>query len=805
MEYNVLHFGADPDGINDSTNAFKQALLACDNKHNLYVPTGRYIIKDSLDVTCRVLRGDAPFVDSSSGGTTLYFSPTSPTDLMPCLRAGSGIIRDIMVWGATSYSLPNLANWIDKTLFDQDRYEMFVAGQVAIGVYGGATLTFENVRTRNIKVGLLLNNNVGHVTSRDCTWSGLAGVYVKTNNYDYTFERGNINGTFCGILIGTSGNSGLGGAFWNVHAGFSPYGIYQCIDDGGARIDPVGLTGSLDFLQFEVCGEAAIKLLNNATSNGLDINGFGFSWASHIQSGGTGWLFALPDTLKPLNEKQKYAAYLGKIGANVRIESYSAALKKSGAPGAIGSVYIHQLANSAILSGVNVSQATIANRIDEAYTTLDLKTVLDERQHRRNSPPGLNLLQNVNDPANWKVSGTGATIEVVSDLSTLPVPLSPAIKQTVGASPVVLKITPNGVDKPNLKIKFRGTSGSLDQGPVQLDTGRDVAYSIFIQGGLSNSSYSARISGGANGDEYLYPYAIGGAFSSWVQAVGRGQRTTDGQYIQFYIAELPATAPTYICGAMVTYDDVAPFSPGDKHYFEQGVLIGNELQADNYVGRVNGYDVPVVRSPRNIPYKVAIDDSGALISPLPFAGLAYDTFVRADASSLGSAPAGGSWTVSGAWAIVSNEAANTSDVDGNAATLALPGVDYAISCKVKGQLTGGVRMASLTFRRVNASNQFWLSIDATSIKLNRRVANTAATPQTYLFAFTNDTYYTLKVICKGRRIRVYVNNMIAIDHSVSDTEHAATGTGQNAGLYLLKSGSPTIAARWSNFIVEPNA
>ncbi|MFD2330391.1 glycosyl hydrolase family 28-related protein [Cohnella sp. GCM10020058] len=804
MEFNVLDYGADPTGATDSTNAFKTALLACDKKHNLYIPSGTYVITDTLDVNCRSFRGDAPYVDSGSGGTTINFFPVNPTDLMPCLRVGGtdAVVRDIMVWGPTAYSLVNLANWVDKTWFDQDRYEMFATGPAAIGVYGGSTAIFQNVRTRNIKVGLLLNNNVGHITSRDCTWSGLAGVYVKTNNYDYTFERGNINGTFCGILIGTSGNSGLGGAFWNVHTGFSPYGIYQCIDDGGVRTDPVGLSGEFDFLQFEVIGEAAIKLLNNASSNGLDINGFGFSWSSPIQNGSAGWFFALPDTLKPLAEKQKYAAYLGRIGANVRMDAGSAALVKSGAAGAIGSAYIHQLQASANLKGINLSQATINAKNDDVYKNLDLKTTLDQRQQRLFSPPGINLLQNVSDIRNWRVAGTGATIEQVQDLSTLPVPLSPEMKQMVGENPSVFKITPNGVDKPNLKIKFRGTTGLVDQGPVQLDPNRDVAYSIFIQGGATNSAYSARISGGAAANEVIYPYALGGAYTKWIQSVGRGSRTSDGQYIQLSVSDLPATAPTFFCGAMVTYDEVSPFSPSDKHYFEKGIQTKEEIAADNYIGRLNGYKEPVARSPKNVPFKFSVDDAGAISTQ--FAGFAYDTFIRPDASALGSANVGGTWSTTGAWAIVSNEATNTSDTDGHAATLTIAEPDFAISAKVKGQLTGGLRMAGLTFKRIDANNHFWISFDATTLKLNKRIAGVFATPQTYRYDFANDTYYELKVVCKGKRVLIYLNGNIAIDHLMSSSEYAGIGAGQNAGLILNKSGAPTLlSAKWNSIVVEP--
>ncbi|WP_217596566.1 glycoside hydrolase family 55 protein [Cohnella sp. GbtcB17] len=804
MEFNVLDYGADPTGATDSTNAFKAALLACDKEHNLYVPSGRYVITDTLDIDCRVFRGDAPYVDSGSGGTTINFLPVNPTDLMPCLSvAGTGgIVRDIMVWGPTAYNLVNLANWVDKTWFDQDRYEMFAVGPAAIGVYGGATPVFENVRTRNIKVGLLLNNTVGHVTSRDCTWGGLAGVYVKTNNYDYTFERGNINGTFCGILIGTSGNSGLGGAFWNVHAGFSPYGIYQCIDDGGVRTDPVGLSGEFDFLQFEVIGEAAIKLLNNASSNGLDINGFGFSWSSPVQNGSPGWFFALPDTLKPLAEKQKYAAYLGRIGSNVRMDTGSAALVKSGAPGAIGSAYIHQLQSSANLKGVTLSQATINAKNDDVYKNLDLKTTLDQRQQRLFSPPGINLLQNVNDIRNWRVAGNGATIEQVQDLSTLPVPLSPEVKQIVGENPVVFKITPNGVDKPNLKIKFRGTTGLVDQGPVQLDPTRDVAYSIFIQGGAANSAYSARISGGVAGNEVLYPYSLGGAYTKWIQSVGRGSRTSDGQYIQLSVSDLPVSAPTYFCGAMVTYDDVSPFSPSDRHYFEKGIYTKEEIAAENYIGKINGYKEPVARSPKNVPFKISVDDAGAISSQ--FAGIAYDTFTRPDASALGSANVGGAWATTGGWAIAGNEATNTSDIDGQAATLVIAEPDYAVSAKLKGQLTSGLRMAGLTFKRVDASNHFWISFDATTLKLNKRIAGVFSTPQTYRYDFANDTYYELKVVCKGKRVLIYLNGNIAIDHLLSNAEYAGIGNGQNVGMILNKSGSPALfPAKWNSIVIEP--
>ncbi|WP_042164358.1 hypothetical protein [Paenibacillus gorillae] len=565
----------------------QSALQFCNSSYKLFLPLGEYRIRQTLVSYCRgIVSATGPYVDGEQYGAILQWDPIdTKTDLLPCLKietAGiSAEFENFTVHGVIQYNRRYLSKWIDKKLFDQDLYEMFAVGPAAIEISGNATPIFRNVRTRFVKVGQLLNNNTGHITSYDCNWSGLIGVYCRKNNNDYFYQGGNISGEFCGILLGTlpiaGHRGGLGVQITRVHLGFSPYGIYQCIDSGledyNSVSDVDGLSGIFMFAQFEQCGEAAIRLLPKSISFNLMTFGFGFSWSRpDYTDNESDWQYALPDDLKPMSEKQKYAAWFGALQTSVVFGDTLNKLMKSTNKGALGSAYIYRISNITgrlDLSGLTLSDIVVKEKIAPFYTSDDLKSRMKERDTRSFVPIApANLLKNPEVLENWRV-GDGGKLSIVS-ASELPVPITDDMKRIIGTNIKIIKLTPDGINEPSLQIDFN--SPSL---PLNVGINRPLAMQYFVLPTTPTSfTYYAsrgRIEGeGTN----IYDDVIGSEQLGWLRMLGREQGIPSGLAYRLTFHVLSKTNPTYFAGVMVSYDHVSSYSPVPYLYADKSLEIG---------------------------------------------------------------------------------------------------------------------------------------------------------------------------------------------------------------------------------------
>lgn len=560
---NVKEFGAKGDGVTDDTLSIERAMAACERKRGIYFPTGEYLITRTIVNKARSISGTGAYVDSGSGGTFLTFKPpASSPDLTPCLLLdqGSGIVvQDISIRSDANYSSRTLDQYIDKTLFEQSKYEMFVKGWAGIEITNSATAFMFRVNTSRIKCGLNINNRVGHIGSEYCNWSGLFGIYFKTNNYDYRFVRGGINGSFCGILIGVKG---VAATFDHVHTGFAPYGVYQCID-GSTTGFVGGFTGEAIYLNFEQCGEAAIKLLPESTTNSLRMSGWGFSWSPTDYTDEPGrWQYSLPDALKPRAEKQMYAAYFGKITGRIRIMDDNNALRKSSYnSAALGTTYIDTLDTDADLRGLG--ELTIRRKVTKYYLDYTNDRFYNERTTKSLSPvSGINLLKDVTKLSNWEVAGN-ATLSVVTDFSTLPAPLTEELKKYLGSNPFIVKLTPDGVTKPQLTFRFEGQVGT---GLVQLDKDRFFSRQTYIYTSI-DTAVVARL--GAQNWEFIFNDSQNLKGGTWNKIVGNDGKSATGLMASYGIGSFPADSPSYITGVMVSYDTQQSFSPYSHHYVDK--------------------------------------------------------------------------------------------------------------------------------------------------------------------------------------------------------------------------------------------
>lgn len=582
---NVKWFGAVGDGKTDDTAAFQAAMAMCDKRYKLFLPAGSYRIRQTIENNSRGIYGVAPYVDSSQMGTLIIWDPLdSSTDLLPCIRirnAGlNALFEDFSIFGLSQYNSRNLSTWINKNLFEQSMYNMFAIGTAAIEISGGAKPIFRNISTSRVKVGQLLNSINGHVSSYDCTWSGLIGVYCRVNSEDYFYQGGSITGAFCGIMLGTILTAGHRGGFnaliHRTHLGFSPYAIYQCIDSGldDYKNAPsvMGLNGIYTSTQFEQCGEAAIKLLTKSSTSGFRMFGFGFSWSTTSYSGNSSsWEFALPDDLKQPSEKQQYAAWFGTITAPTTFNDELGKLKKSTAQGAMGTAYIDTLSGDkeSDLSGLEPVDTIIRRKVTPLYRNADLQARMQEREHRTLMPVSApNLLKNPEVLSNWSVSN-GFLSLVTAD--QVPMPISNEMKQVIGNNPVILKITPDGVNSPSIRIKFNAQTL-----PYRGDINRNLAMQYFIyeteyEGSIYYKSMG-RIS--AQNSEYIFNDAFTWKEKGWKHVRGRELASKTGLLYEFSIGSLPKRGEIYIAGVMVTWDHLGSYSPYTHSYMTDSLEIG---------------------------------------------------------------------------------------------------------------------------------------------------------------------------------------------------------------------------------------
>ncbi|WP_181469816.1 glycosyl hydrolase family 28-related protein [Paenibacillus sp. MDMC362] len=614
---NVKWFGAVGDGRADDTAAFQAAMAKCDKRYKLFVPPGDYRIRQTIENNSRGIYGAGPYVDGGQMGTRIIWDPLdTTTDLLPCIRIrNSGVkavFEDFGIYGVSRYNSRELINWINKELFEQSLYDMFAVGSAAFEVAGSATPIFRNIATSGVKVGQLLNSNNGHVSSYECTWNGLIGVYCRINTGDYFYQGGSITGAFCGIMFGTILAAGHRGGFnanlHRTHLGFSPYAIYQCIDSGldDYKAAPVvlGLSGIYMNAQFEQCGEAAIKLLSKSLTSNLRLFGFGFTWSVTSYTGNPSkWEYSMPDELIPAGEKQKYAAWFGTVTAPTTFNDELGVLKKSNAPGAIGTAYIDILTGDkeSDLTGLGPEDVVIRRKVTPLYKSADLQTRMKEREHRTLMPVSApNLLRNPEVLSNWTVLNGGVISLVTAD--QVPIPISNEMKQVIGPQPVILKVTPDGVRSPMMAIKFN--SRTL---PYQGDANRNLAMQYFILQTEyeSGSLYKSMGRIAAQNAEYIFNDAITWREEGWKHLRGRELASQTGLLHEFSISFIPKVGETYIAGVMVTWDHIGSYSPYPHSYMTDSLEIegpGNGIILTDSVTRAR-YQLSIVNGSLQITQK----------------------------------------------------------------------------------------------------------------------------------------------------------------------------------------------------------
>jgi hypothetical protein len=189
-----------------------------------------------------------------------------------------------------------------------------------------------------------------------------------------------------------------------------------------------------------------------------------------------------------------------------------------------------------------------------------------------------------------------------------------------------------------------------------------------------------------------------------------------------------------------------------------------------------------------------------------------DTFNRADSTtSLGNADAPTSptrtWSnLVGTFGISSNRAYCVTGATGNRARIQT-GNDGITSVYFTGQYgNGSINYAcpGLIFRCLDSNNYMYCYVDAQYINFGIVKAGTvyfSTIGSLNVPAPADNTTHKLSVTHIGTQINIYVDSIFQATFSTADSALAAfnTATYNGSGLYLYKSGSPTITPYWDNF------
>ena len=187
--YNVKDYGAKGDGVTDDTQAFKNALAAAKNCVNqatcygytVYVPKGKYLIKDSLELGPTVgLVGE--LAEGTSNGTILVID----------FGEGTTNYNKAAIKMDTQSAVMNIAFWYPKQGANSNGYTIaYPPTIVQIGVEG---LTLDNINFINSYIAMDFashhyNNSIQHLSNiYGAPFSG----FINDTNLD-TIRITNLN------------------------------------------------------------------------------------------------------------------------------------------------------------------------------------------------------------------------------------------------------------------------------------------------------------------------------------------------------------------------------------------------------------------------------------------------------------------------------------------------------------------------------------------------------------------------------------------------------------------------------------
>jgi hypothetical protein len=141
----VTSYGADPNGVNDSTSAFNQAIAAAGAGGTVYIPQGTYLVPGHIAVNNVTVTGAGMWYSTVTGnGVGFYgnFAPTPSSNVHLSNFAIFGQVTD----RCDSCALNGLGGAFNNSTFDHLWIEHTKVGAWLDGPFTGTTLSYMRIR-----------------------------------------------------------------------------------------------------------------------------------------------------------------------------------------------------------------------------------------------------------------------------------------------------------------------------------------------------------------------------------------------------------------------------------------------------------------------------------------------------------------------------------------------------------------------------------------------------------------------------------------------------------------------------------
>ena len=191
-----------------------------------------------------------------------------------------------------------------------------------------------------------------------------------------------------------------------------------------------------------------------------------------------------------------------------------------------------------------------------------------------------------------------------------------------------------------------------------------------------------------------------------------------------------------------------------------------------------------------------------------------DDFTRSNSTTdIGSTLGNSAWwqpwaAAQGVWGINSNQAYIASGETNNDSVLVPLGTNNpTVQCQIIGNISGSTnaRVPGLIFCALDKDNYLYTDMVNGLIRLNKRDAATNTVLTSTATTTADSTTYTLTVVKKGRFVTVYVDGVAKISNYDLTLANSKFNNYTWGGLRVGINGTPTIAARWSNFVARQAA
>jgi hypothetical protein len=456
----------------------------------------------------------------------------------------------------------------------------YSAFKVGLAGFGCATSSsWNNCGVRQCKCSFFVSTPFGHVSLQDCNGGNMFGVYIHQNTGDFQINNCAFQGALFASILG--GSQGISGDYSGTSIGFGPFGMFQVQDTVSSPTNFGPIIGSI---QAEGFGEALIQThpSSNCSLGELDHPGYN----NYAQ-------FILPISLVPVPGTYAYqilgsVSYLSQGQSNI-----GQGLLASGSIGVayIGTVSTHNNFQDMQLDSFGGSYTLgplsyTANKSPNIVFDATKAQRYPERDFLRRSEKSMlaqfastgNLILNPEIVGNW-VPGSGSTVTIVplntllsGALSGFTVPLKAYEVSGWNSNPNVVVITCAAGNHPAASINANSQLVS--------NISRMICFSCWtatiVTSGTNVIDHS--VVGSSTGvygnNQTIAPNTFSNTQYLGINLADSSQTTIT----RIVLAGTNTTGQTiYVIAPMLTWDDLAPYSPYAGPTSAEPISISSQL------------------------------------------------------------------------------------------------------------------------------------------------------------------------------------------------------------------------------------